>query len=224
MLNIKKGPTPNELAVFQREEGATYDSPGFPREAVYEALLKEQGYLCAYCMARISLDSIHIEHWVPQSHSKKGYEELTQEDCDRLAIDYKNMLGVCPGGKGKAKRYTTCDCHRGNQYIFVTPLESWMVETLQYGRDGKISSTHKNIDEDIDGPLHLNEATLMANRRAAWEACKKVLIKKKNAGTWTAAMLDKQISHYERTDEDGQKQPYAGIVLYWLRKYRKKAQ
>ena len=41
MLEIKKGPTPRELAVFQGTEGASYDSQGFPREVVYKALLKK---------------------------------------------------------------------------------------------------------------------------------------------------------------------------------------
>ena len=69
---------------------------------MYKALLKEQGYLCAYCMKKITEKTIHIEHWIPQRHPQEGYLEYSQEDCDRFAIDYQNMLGVCPGGKGSS--------------------------------------------------------------------------------------------------------------------------
>lgn len=223
MLEIKKGPTPRELAVFQGTEGASYGSQGFPREVVYKALLKEQGYLCAYCMKKITEKTIHIEHWIPQRHPQEGYSEYSQEDCDRFAIDYQNMLGVCPGGKGSSKIHTTCDSHRGNAYLFVNPLKPWMMVTLQYERDGKISSTNEKIDKDLTDLLNLNEASLKANRSRAWEACKKVLMKKKKTGTWTVTMIDKQIAHYEQVSEEGYRLPYAGIVLYWLRKYRQKA-
>jgi hypothetical protein len=98
-----------------------------------------------------------------------------------------------------------------------------MMVTLQYERDGKISSTNEKINKDLTDLLNLNEASLKANRSRAWEACKKVLVKKKKTGTWTVTMIDKQIAHYEQVSEEGHRLPYAGIVLYWLRKYRQKA-
>lgn len=222
MVVIKKGSPPRSLVEFQQKEGASYDSVDFPREDVRLALLREQGGLCAYCMARITEDNIQIEHWVPQ----KGeyYAGLyTQEECSRLAIDYQNMLGVCPGGGGRAYKFTTCDEHRKNLQIKIDPRRQWMVNSLQYKRDGTITSTYKDLAHDISVTLNLNEAMLADNRKRAWNACIRDMQRRCKTGTWTKAMIRKQIARYEERDENGNRIPYAGIVLYWLRKYLQKA-
>ena len=222
MVIIKKGPPPERLIAFQRREGAAYDSVDFPREDVYTALLKEQGGLCAYCMCRITAENIHIEHWVPQKGEFYA-DEYTQEECDKLTIDFRNMLGVCPGGRGLPPSKTTCDTHRQNAHIVVNPQRQLAIDSLKYGRDGTISSTDKQINDDISITLNLNEITLCANRKSAWNACLDTLQKQRRTGTWTKAMIDKQIAHYEQADENGNRPPYAGIVLFWLKKYRQRA-
>lgn len=148
MVVIKKEPPPRSLVEFQQREGASYDSVDFPRGDVYEALLREQGGLCAYCMARINIATIHIEHWVPQKGEHYA-DQYTQEECDKLAIDYRNMLGVCPGGEGRSDKYTTCDRHRKNLHITIDPRQQWMVDSLQYMRDGRITSSDPGINHDI---------------------------------------------------------------------------
>lgn len=115
MVRIKKDNPPRSLVEFQHKEGAAYDNVDFPREDVYDALLKEQGGLCAYCMCRITKDNIQIEHWIPQNGQFYA-DKYSQEDCDRLAIDYRNMLGVCPGNEGMPHKRTTCDEHRKNAF------------------------------------------------------------------------------------------------------------
>ena len=52
-------------------------------------LLEEQGYICCYCMSRISCDNSKIEHFKPQSpHRDKQ-------------IEYSNLFISCNGGEGK---------------------------------------------------------------------------------------------------------------------------
>lgn len=233
MVYIKKGPTPDSLRAFQRQADASYDSPGFPRDDVYEALLKEQGGICAYCMCRIRLPKdvtpenrdqteIHIEHWIPQSgEAYKGY--YTQEECDKLAIDYRNMLGVCPGGRKKSHQYSTCDTHRGNAHIVLNPQDERMIDTLYYCSDGQIKSTDCCIDKNLGyGKLNLNTEQLKSNRKSAIDSCKRVMLKQRANGKWTRSMIEKQIAHYEGRDEDGNRYPFAGAVLYWLKKHRGK--
>lgn len=222
MVVIKKGTPPRSLVEFQQREGASYGSVDFPREDVLLALLQEQGGLCAYCMTRIKKDNIQIEHWVPQNGEYYA-DQYTQEECDRLAIDYRNMLGVCPGGEGRAYKFTTCDEHRKNFQLKIDPRQQWMVDSLKYGQDGTISSTDKDLSKDISVILNLNEATLVANRRSAWEACKDAMRRQRKTGMWTKAMIRKQITRYEGRDENGDRLPYAGIVLYWLKKNFQKA-
>jgi len=43
------------------------------REAVEDALLAEQGFLCAYTGMRIDRGLFHIEHLIPQSHCSGIY-------------------------------------------------------------------------------------------------------------------------------------------------------
>lgn len=222
MVVIKKEASPRSLVEFQKKEGAAYGNVDFPRDDVCGALLREQGGLCAYCMTRITKDTIQIEHLVPQKGEHYA-DQYTQEECDKLAIDYRNMLGVCPGGEGRAYRYTTCDEHRKNLRIVIDPHQQWMVDTLQYGRDGTITSTDEGIEHDISETLNLNEATLAVNRQSAWNACKQVMQKQRRTGTWNKAMISRQIARYEGRDENGNRLPYAGFVLYWLKKYWQKA-
>lgn len=63
---------------------------GKPKEAVQVSLLEEQGCLCAYCMRRISLENVQIEHYLPQHPQSENYDPA-------LTIDYRNMLAVCSG-------------------------------------------------------------------------------------------------------------------------------
>lgn len=172
-------------------------------------------------MCRITTENIHIEHWVPQK-GEFYTDKYSQEDCDKLAIDFHNMLGVCPGGRGLPPSKTTCDTHRQNAHIVVNPQRQLAIDSLKYGRDGTISSTDKQINDDISITLNLNELTLCANRKSAWSACLDTLQKQRRTGTWTKAMIDKQIAHYQKVDENGNRPPYAGIVLFWLKKYRQR--
>lgn len=222
MIYIKKGSTPNKLVEFQQQEGAAYGNADFPRKAVYEALLQEQGGICAYCMSRITMETIHIEHWIPQK-GEHYTGEYTQEDCDRLSIDYQNMLGVCPGRKEQSYKHTTCDHHRGNARIKIDPREEWMINTLRYLPSGKMESDDKDISHDISNILNLNEPMLVENRKSAWRACEEMLKRKHQKGTWSKAMLEKQIDRYQGRDKQGNRYPYAGVVLYWLQKHQKRA-
>lgn len=46
---------------------STDDADGaLRRKRLKEELLKEQGYLCCYCMARIQPETSHIEHFWPK--------------------------------------------------------------------------------------------------------------------------------------------------------------
>lgn len=104
MIEIKKGKEPPELLAYRKKKYAAYDNmPREVHEAVLESLMKEQGYLCAYCMCKIpqtgKMPSATIEHWEPQSK--------TSED---KALDYRNMLAVCNGNRGCGKKeYMTCE-------------------------------------------------------------------------------------------------------------------
>ena len=113
MLYIEKKTPPREMV---RKVSEIKSSPGWkaikngntsairsefdnlPKDTIRESLLKEQHYLCAYCMRKIQNNgqSTSIEHWFPLSKNKDQ------------ALDYGNMLAVCDGGenwKGSGKKF-----------------------------------------------------------------------------------------------------------------------
>lgn len=61
MRYITKGREPSSLTQYKKQSGAYFD--GTNKEDIRQALLEEQGYLCAYCMCRISAENMKIEHW-----------------------------------------------------------------------------------------------------------------------------------------------------------------
>ena len=69
MIKINKGKEPVCLTSYKKQKFSSYD--GLSKENKYEiieSLMKEQGYLCAYCMQRISHEKgATIEHITPQS-------------------------------------------------------------------------------------------------------------------------------------------------------------
>lgn len=88
-----------------------------------------------------------------------------------LSVDYHNMLGVCPGGKGQATRgYAdmTCDQHRGNTLLTVDPLNLHSVKKIRYRPNGIIYSNDPDINSDLNDILNLNcnAAKLPMNRKA----------------------------------------------------------
>ena len=62
------------------------DNEGIERRRMLrEALIKEQGKICCYCMRRIYNNSAHIEHFFPQ------------ESFRDMDLTYENMFASCNG-------------------------------------------------------------------------------------------------------------------------------
>lgn len=102
MLYIRKGSEPASLTAYKKQSYVYFD--GCCKEDIRQNLLKEQGYLCAYCMRRIHAGNMKIEHWYPE-------DKLSEIE----KLDYKNMLGCCEGHiEGQKGKDDTCDTHKGN--------------------------------------------------------------------------------------------------------------
>lgn len=73
MKRIIKGQEPASFIKFKQENekagvNLRYDTHlgAEQRVPIKKALLREQGFICAYTLKRISLDSCHIEHLKPE--------------------------------------------------------------------------------------------------------------------------------------------------------------
>lgn len=230
MILIRKGDAPDSLIQYRKATNAYFD--GCNKDDIRDKLLKEQGHLCAYCMCRIYKDTMKIEHWYPENR-------LTDQEC----LDYSNMLGCCPGhNDGDPGRNDICDTHKGNSIIGVDPRNPDHIARIKYSsKNGKISSDddpisvkysgekgisyedETTLQQDIDKTLNLNENAhyLMQNRKAVLDEVKKFLSKKRKEGNWTERDIKKMIQEYEQPDTDGRKKPYAGIVIWYLKKHLK---
>jgi uncharacterized protein (TIGR02646 family) len=196
---------PKSLKEVRSTLGSTFDD--CDKSAIRQALLKEQGFLCAYCMRRISeqVDSggkpkMKIEHYDAQS---------TAED---RRLNFLNMLGVCRGGEGGAVHLFHCDTSRGNTTITVDPSDEKCEQHIKYTPAGEFYSDNTQVDEDLNVTLNLNVRRLKTGRSAAIQEAKQSL-KAYNAGE-----IKRQIKKLERLNNKGQYTEYCQAAIYILRK------
>lgn len=215
MLYIEKRQEPPELLQEKRKGLADYNGLyGIPKVAVQKSLLEEQGCLCAYCMRRISLETVQIEHYLPQHPQNEDYDPA-------LTIDYHNMLAVCSSNKKQAGNFEnlTCDQHRRNTPLTVDPLDRTSIDKIKYKTDGTISSDDPEIEKDLDVTLNLNcpASYLKENRKAALDAIKKVLHTRFPGKKVPKQQLERMLTHFQ-TLHDGQYVEFAGVIIWYLKR------
>ena len=209
MIKIDKRQAPAELVAYRQKEFASYaNMPGDLKNSLTEALMREQGYLCAYCMRRIPQSGknppVSIEHIIPQS-----------ENTDK-ALDYDNMLAVCNGNRDSGdRRRLTCDAHRGNQRLTINPLVSNTLESVRYRSNGEMYSDDSLINEDINAVLNLNchEVLLPENRKSALNVLLADINRSRGKNVSFEACCRKRLKELKEADK---KVEYCGIMIYWL--------
>ena len=216
MMYIRKGSEPRSLTEYKSKPGATYD--GYrEKDNVRVQLLEEQGFLCAYCMSRISLEKMKIEHWKAQKASDGAGTEY--------ALDYRNMLGVCMGNAANPPAAQTCDTHRGNKELFVDPRNEDHIRQIEYQSDGVIFSRNERINFDLNETLNLNsdQAFVKAGRKEAIQRLNAYLAKKQPNGTWNVSLLNNVKRRFIEKN-NGRYEPFVGALLYYIDRYLKKAE
>lgn len=217
MIEIKKGKEPYELLSYRKKFGANYDDMDC-KPVVLESLMREQGYLCAYCMRRIpekrelpvGVKPSTIEHWEAQS--------TTGED---KRLDYTNMLAVCAGNRGCGdKNNMTCDAKRGNTPLTVDPRKPEIVSQISYRSNGIIFSDNPDIDRDLNDTLGLNSeaVSLPQSRKAVLNELQKNILATHPTGD-IRPYCEKLLNALMQQEV---KIPYAGIQIHWLKNHIKK--
>ncbi|WP_256366769.1 retron system putative HNH endonuclease [Anabaena sp. UHCC 0187] len=171
-------------------------------------MLTEQGYICCYCMRRISEENMEIEHWEPQSK----YPELQ--------INYKNLLASCSGNRGSKKNNQHCNPKKGDAEITINPADfSKNCENqIRYSSTGKIFSDDENINTDLNEILNLNYQTLIDNRKIALHTVITVLNRKFPNKTWSKESLKKTLEELSSKDAEGKYSPYCQYIFWYLNK------
>ena len=210
MIYIQKGTEPASLTEYKKMKHAYFD--GCPKDDIRESLLREQGYLCAYCMRRIDKDHMKIEHWFPQNRLSG----------DQAKMDYKNMLASCEGHiEGSRDKDETCDTHKKEKIIKIDPRDRSSVNQIKYkSRSGEIYADSPELEKDLNVTLNLNSARhlLKENRKEKLDSVINELHRKVNSGAWNKTKLKAFASHYAKPDAKGQKEEYLGIILWYLEK------
>ena len=210
MLNIEKGVQPKELIAFKMTPGASYAGlGGEAAQALKKSLLAEQGNLCCYCMRRIRLDSMKVEHWRPRS--RYPAEELR----------YENLLAACEDSKPAhgAPSEQCCDTHKADRGLTYNPADrNHDVETrLEYKGDGRIHAPNDRVfNGELDDILNLNLPFHKMNRSNVVDGLMEALDAR--PGTRTSGQLKAELKRWRSRDKNGAFQPYAGVVIYYLKK------
>lgn len=120
------------------------------KDAIFETLLNEQGYICCYCEKELIDKNYHIEHFNPQNKNEID------------SLDYSNMLCSCQRNQPKGTP-SHCGNSKDGWYVenlLVSPMTSDCEEKFIYTKNGQIlpkdkkdeaaKATIKKLQLDID--------------------------------------------------------------------------
>ena len=179
------------------------------------SLLKEQGYICAYCMQRIEDNSLKtgIEHW-------KTRDDYNAEGDNEGTLDYNNLIAVC---EGKTAGFEHCDTIRGktNPKLTINPTDKRLIEQISFLKNGKIESTNVDIEKDLNEHLKLNLQLLQDNRKKALNDVQKAfdILCKGKKQEQSENIKKRIVQNFMGKNESGYFEPYCAIVAYIYKKY-----
>lgn len=200
MRRIIKGQEPQSWREFRETPGVSYEA----KPELREALIREQGYICAYCMQRISLDrETHIEHM----KSRKEYPGLQ--------LVYQNMVLCCTGN---TKGNVHCDNRKGKRSITFDLFSDTFFDTLSYSINANtvtIKSSNPVWDKEINDILNLNCNILKINRQQVLNAVITTLGEKKD---WNKNLrrLQQLRDRWDTKDAAGRYNEFCGVVVWFL--------
>src|SRR5690606_16736558 len=190
MKDIQKGREPPSLTQHRQARGS-FEDPGPWKQDLKRALLREQGALCCYCMGRIDLDAMKVEHW----RAQHGHRDSQ--------LKYRNLLGACSGSQqnptheGHDIRH--CDTSKGSRPLQLDPVAG-VEHKIRYGfAEGRIFSDDPAADHDLDKILNLNAQNLRRSRQAVIQALCEGFAKK-YPKAWSAEVIEREIQRWSSRD------------------------
>ena len=204
MRAIRKNSEPRSLTQHRCTAHANYANYG-DKDGLRAALCAEQGHICCYCMKRIRPDSDHmkIEHW----HCRDSYpaEELV----------YGNLLAACNGSEGQPRSKQHCDTRKGDSLLSWSPADqNHNVETVSADLgDGRIQSSDRVFNRELNDVLNLNEAFLINSRKAVLESFQQRL----SNGSLNRNAVSRMLVDWSN-GAGGELREFCGVVIHWLNK------
>ena len=174
-----------------------------------KALCSEQGSICCYCMRRISIDKLSVEHYITQTrHENSPFSESEHRENELL---YQNMLAPC---NDKSRN---CSGIRGNNLLIINPLQQKIERHFGYKNNGEIYALNENtaFENDIK-TLDLNKkgqnSWLVQNRAAVVERARERL-----HNDFSKQNIQKEIAYWQRL-ENGEYKEFCQVALFYLNK------
>lgn len=221
MIYIRKGAPPSALVTYQQALDASanpprrarYDGPGFEavKPAVREALHAEQRGLCCYCNNAIGVaaSGMKIEHRVPQ----RGEHGDASRD-----LDWTNLFGACMGGeqRGRSNPQIHCDASKGEQALAFDPSDPTHVATVDYEGSGRITSSRREFQRELDEVLRLNDVP-REERRRALDFVQRELSKRYPDKRFPTDRL-RRLREETLSPRGMRLRAYAGFIAWWVDK------
>ncbi len=168
-------------------------------------LIEEQGYICCYCMQRISCDNSRIEHFKSQEHNRK------------YQIQYKNLFVACNNSHGKISQEQHCDVKKADKELKKINLTlATSINNIKYNSDCTIFSDDTDLNDDITSILNLNVMIVKESRQQALNN----LIK--SIKVWDKPTLYGLIDKYSNKNSDGKYAPFSEMLVWQLERKVKK--
>jgi uncharacterized protein (TIGR02646 family) len=207
---------PKSLLQYKKFHIHTYEDYR-EKDELRLALLKEQGYICCYCMQRIqepTADKMVIEHFKPESIYNG------QNDKPDLTLDYRNLFASCQGGADGPKNLFHCDETKKNIEISINPSDKKIMDFIKFGSDGRVYTDIEKIDNEINEVLRLNIQPLRNARKAIWKSLDHAIQKEFGDKTVTKSFINQQLKHWSsgKTFE-----PFCQVAIFYLQKKLPKA-
>ena len=225
--SYKGAPPRSFLDWIAREEGIYGDRPGFEslrspeKDDVRRALLREQGFLCAYCGRSLASDfsDSHVDHFWPQA----VFNGSNHPDDRRL--DYDNLFQSCGPGSlpGMADRFphATCGDAKGDWYDerdFVIPSDSGCEDRFVYDGSGRIDTKDpcdlaaRNMIE----ALKLGHPSLDSERKKVVQGIERDLLS--GGPDWSE--VEREMVSLNTADEEGRMTGFAQVARRYLEEER----
>lgn len=149
MIKINKRNEPPSWTQYRNTSGVAYQAT----EDLRQALLAEQGYICAYCMRRIPVKD-------PGNKETTRIDHIQSRAANpNLELEYSNIVICCPGFIDSKEH---CDKSKGNSTITFPLFNINLQNSISYSsKDGSIKSSNPDWDSEINKIVRLNNNRLI---------------------------------------------------------------
>lgn len=179
------------------------------------ALANEQGYICCYCMQRITEAKMSVEHYITQNHHVTS--PLPPQEHKDNDLVFLNMLGSCNTNQ------RNCSGLRGNVWLTIDPRKIDCERLVRFEKSGRAYSDDPSIQGEIEKILQLNNPVLQKNRRDTIDRASKRLDSYKKKGFLSRSLLENEINYWLEKSE-GQYREYCMAAVHYLQSKLKYAQ